>query len=106
MPGVRILEPYWSNCMSICVDGASAMMSAEKGSAAWVKRQNPATQITHCCIHWEAMMIKHLPQELLETMSDCIEIVNFIKAKAINSRIFFNTMRRNEIRTSVIAICA
>ena len=49
-------------------------------------------------------MIKHLPQELSETMSDGIEIVNFIKAKALNLQIFFNTMQRNGIRTSVIAI--
>ena len=33
-------------------------------------------------------MIKHLPQELSETMSDCIEIVNLIKTKALNLRIF------------------
>ena len=30
-------------------------------------------------------MIKHLPQELSETMGDCIEIVNLIKAKVLNS---------------------
>ena len=79
-------------------------MGADKDFAAWVKRQNPATQITDCCIHREALMIKLLTQELSETMNDCIEIVNLIKAKALNSRIFFNTMRRNGIRTSIIAV--
>ena len=79
---------HWSNCISVCVDGASAMMGADKGFAAWVKRQNPAIQITHSCIYREALMIKLLTQELSETMSDCIEIVNLIKAKALNSRIF------------------
>ena len=68
---------HWSNCINVCVDGASAMMGADKGFAAWVKRQNPAIQITHCCIHKKALMIKLLTQELSETMSDCIEIVNF-----------------------------
>ena len=63
-------------------------MGAHKGFASLVKRQNPAIQITHCCIHREALMIKLLTQELSETMSDCIEIVNLIKAKALNSRIF------------------
>ena len=58
------------------------MMGADKAFAAWVKRQNPATQFTHC------YMIKLLTQELSETISDCIEIVNLIKAKALNSLIF------------------
>ena len=64
------------------------MMGADKGFAAWIKCQNPAIQITHCCIHRESLMIKLLTQELSETMSDYIETVNLIKAKALNSRIF------------------
>ena len=52
---------HWSNCISVCADGASAMMGADKGFAAWVKRENPAIQITHCCIHRETLMTKLLP---------------------------------------------
>ena len=77
-----------SNCISVCFDGASSMMGADKSLAAWVKRQNPILQITHYCIHKEALMIKRLTRELSEMMSDCIEIVNLIKAKALNSQIF------------------
>jgi len=33
-------------------------------------------------------MIKVLPKELSETMNDCIHIVNFVKARALNSRLF------------------
>ena len=33
-------------------------------------------------------MIKLLTQELSETMSDCIKIVNLIKVKALNLKIF------------------
>ena len=50
-------------------------------SAAWVKRQNRAIQITHCCIHKEGRIIKLLSQEFSETMKNCIKIVNLIKAK-------------------------
>ena len=64
------------------------MMGADKGFAAYVKRQNPAIQITHCCIHGETLMIKPLRQEFSETMKDCIEIVNLITAKALNLQIF------------------
>ena len=64
------------------------MVGEERGFAAMVKRQNPAIEITHCCIHREAFMVKVLPTELSETMNDCIRVVNFIKARALNSRIF------------------
>ena len=79
---------HWSNYISVCVDGASEMMGADKGFAEWVKRQNPAIQIMRCCIHREALMIKHLPHELSETVKDGIKIVNLIKPKALNSPTF------------------
>ena len=78
----------WNNCLNVCTDGASAMVGGGRGFVALVKRQNRAIEITHCCIHREALMIKVLPTELSETMNDCIRVVNFIKAKASNSRIF------------------
>ena len=78
----------WNNCLNVCTDGASAMVGEGRGFAALVKRQNPAIEITHCCIHREALMVKVLPTELSETMNDCYRVVNFIKARALNSRIF------------------
>jgi len=36
----------------------------------------------------EVLMIKISPKELSETMNDCIHIVNFVKAKTLNLRIF------------------
>ena len=56
----------WSNCISVCTDGAAAMMGNKKGFVSCVKRQNPTVQITHCCIHRVALMVKHLPEELFE----------------------------------------
>lgn len=78
----------WSNCTSICTDGAAAMMSNKKGFISCVKRQNPNIEITHCCIHCEALMIKNLPTELLQTMNQCITIINMIKSRPLDSRIF------------------
>ncbi|KOC60752.1 SCAN domain-containing protein 3 [Habropoda laboriosa] len=76
----------WSNCGG--VNGAAAMMGNKKGFISCVKRQNPNIEITHCCIHREALMIKNLPTELLQTMNQCITIINIIKSRALNSRIF------------------
>ena len=78
----------WSNCTSVCTDGAAAMMGNRKGFVSCIKRQNPTVQITHCCIHREALMAKNLPEELLHTMHECVKIINIIKSKAVNSRIF------------------
>ena len=58
------------------------------GEGRGCNRQNPAIKISHCCIDREALMVKGLPTELLETTDDCIRVVNFIKAKALNFRIF------------------
>ena len=79
---------HWNDCVNLCTDGASAMLGKGKGFATLVKQQNPAIQVTHCCIHREALMTKVLPEELSETMKHCIDIVNFIKGRALNSRIF------------------
>ncbi|XP_017795707.1 PREDICTED: protein ZBED8-like, partial [Habropoda laboriosa] len=78
----------WSNFSSICTDSAAAMMDNKKGFISCVKRQNPNIEITHCCIHREAFMIKNLPMELLQTINQCITIINIIKSRALNSRIF------------------
>ena len=78
----------WSNCTSVCTDGAAAMVGNKKGFVSCVKRQNPTIQITHCCKHREALMAKNLPEELLQTISECVQIVNIIKSRALNSRIF------------------
>jgi len=64
------------------------MVGEARAFATLVKRQNAAIQITHCCFHREALMIKVLPKELSEKMNDCIHIVIFVKARALNSRIF------------------
>ena len=34
-----------------CTNGASAMVDEGRGFAALIKRENPAIEITHCCLH-------------------------------------------------------
>lgn len=84
----KICNIQWSNCIAVCTDGAAAMTGSKKGFVSCVKQKNPTVQFTHCCIHREALMVKNLPEELLNTMNECIKIINLIKSRAINSRIF------------------
>lgn len=84
----KIHNIQWTNCVAICTDGAAAMMGSKKGFVSCVKQKNPSIQITHCCIHREALMVKNLPEQLSITMNECIKIINIIKSRALNSRIF------------------
>jgi hypothetical protein len=43
---------------------------------------------THCCIHRQALACKRIPVELGSTLSGAVKIVNFIKSRATNSRLF------------------
>jgi len=58
------------------------------GEARGFLRQKPAIESTHRSTHREALVIKNLTKELSEKMNDCIHIVNFVNARASNSRIF------------------
>lgn len=84
----KICNIQCSNCIAVCTDGAAVEAGSKKGFVACVKQKNPTLRFTHCCIHREALMVKNLPEELLNTMNECIKIVNIIKSRALNSRIF------------------
>ena len=58
---------------SIFADDASAMVGKGSSFTALVKLENLAIEITHCCLHRKALMIKVL-QELSKTMNNCIHI--------------------------------
>ena len=77
----------WRNCSSICSDGAPAMLGSCKGFTARVKEINPTVLISHCFVHGENLASRRLSAELGTVMQDVIHIVNFIKAKSLNSRL-------------------
>ena len=49
---------YWANCISICTDGAGAMLGKNKGLKAKVLSVAPHIKFTHCIIHREALASK------------------------------------------------
>uniref|UniRef100_A0A8C7WYZ7 DUF4371 domain-containing protein n=1 Tax=Oryzias sinensis TaxID=183150 RepID=A0A8C7WYZ7_9TELE len=64
----------WSRCDGICTDGATAMTGKQKGLVARIRAVAPSAVTTHCCIHREQLA--------------SVKIVNKIKAKPLNSRLF------------------
>lgn len=78
----------WSKCVEVCTDGAKNMSGVHKGLMAEIRKVSPECEWRHCCIHREALVSKALPEELMTVMNNCIKIVNFIKHRALNSRLF------------------
>ena len=78
----------WHRVQQVSVDGAPAMMGGQHGFKGFVKRENPRIQVDHCAIHQYSLAFKTLPASLKAVFDDVVRIVNFIKSKDLNSRIF------------------
>ncbi|XP_040187942.1 SCAN domain-containing protein 3-like [Rana temporaria] len=78
----------WKNCISVCTDGAAAMMGSVKGFISRVRVQNPSVRNTHCFLHREALVAKTLPQELSDVLDGAVNIVNYIKMRPLKTRMF------------------
>ena len=78
----------WENVCGCCTDGAPAMLGTKSGFQAFVKKQNPNAKGIHCMIHRHALASKTLPPPLREVLDQTIQMVNFVKGGALNSRLF------------------
>uniref|UniRef100_A0A3P9HF94 DUF4371 domain-containing protein n=1 Tax=Oryzias latipes TaxID=8090 RepID=A0A3P9HF94_ORYLA len=64
----------WSRSVGICTDGATAMTGKQKGLVAGIRAVAPPAAATHCC--------------LKSVLDESVKMVNKIKAKTLNSRLF------------------
>src|SRR5215469_84174 len=78
----------WSQCHSICTDGAPSMLGVRQGLSARIKDVNPQTIVFHCLLHRQNLASKRLSKDFDIVMQEVIKIVNFIKARSLNNRIF------------------
>ena len=74
--------------MSVCTDGSSSMQGKNKGFVAYVRQKNPTVVIVHCMIHREALVVKSLPKDLYAVMIQVSHVVNFIKSRPLQNRLF------------------
>ncbi|CAG9814705.1 unnamed protein product [Phaedon cochleariae] len=81
-------EITWDKCVAVSTDGAGAMTGTRICLQAHVKKMNTSIIWHHCCIHGEALAAKNMPEELKAVLDDLVRVVNFIKARPLNSRIF------------------
>ena len=78
----------WENCISVCTDGAGAMQGTRRGLKAKVLEVVPHVKFTHCIIHREALASKNLEPQLRNVLQTAIKVVNFIKSRPVNTRLF------------------
>jgi hypothetical protein len=64
------------------------MTGKVKGYEAKVHEVNPEIRFDHCSLHREATVAKMLPVPLKSVLDEVVKIVNFVKSRPLNSRLF------------------
>ena len=64
------------------------MVGSVKGFVSLVKKENPDLITTHCFLCREALVVKTLGEELKFLLDDGVKMVNFLKSKSKQSRLF------------------
>ena len=64
------------------------MLGCKSGFVTLLKEMNPNLVIIHCILHRYALMSKTLPDNLIEVIDSAVHIVNFIRGRATNHRLF------------------
>jgi hypothetical protein len=78
----------WEDCIAVSADGAPAMLGHVSGFSALAREKNPKIEVTHCIIHRQALVVKHMESALEAVMHDVINTVNVVKGHALNTRLF------------------
>ncbi|KAL0159399.1 hypothetical protein M9458_043124 [Cirrhinus mrigala] len=78
----------WSKCVGLSTDGARAMVGHRNGVVARVKTAAPLMSSVHSSLHREALATKKMPTDLRCVLDEAVKIVNFIKTRPLQSRLF------------------
>jgi hypothetical protein len=81
-------ETDLSRCIGICTDGATSVTGKHAGFVARSKEVATDVSWTHFFIHMQALALKCMPEGLKEVLDNTWKIVNFIKSRPTNSRLF------------------
>lgn len=81
-------EIPWDNCVDICTDGAKAMVGKTAGAVARIKAVAKNCSSSHCIIHRQALAAKNMPFPLKTVLDESVKIINFIKSRPLNMRLF------------------
>ena len=77
----------WSDCVSVCADGAPYMMGCKKGFMSFVKKENKNFLVVHCLLHRESLTAKEIQGDFVIVFK-VRSVVNFIKSRPLHTRLF------------------
>ena len=76
-----------THLVSVATDGAPSMTGTQKEFVALLQKSLDGKMLNfHCILHQEALCAQTFPSECTQVMNVVIEIINKIKAKALNHR--------------------
>ncbi|KAM3844770.1 zinc finger BED domain-containing protein 5-like [Vipera latastei] len=78
----------WTWCVAICSDGAAAITGRASDVIAQAKRRNSSIVSNHCILHRHALASKRMSPVLHEILEDATKIINCIKSRPVNGRLF------------------
>ena len=78
----------WDNCVDVCTDGAKAMTGKTSGVISRIKQKVKECSSSHCVLHRHALAGKKMPPSLKEVLDESVKIINFIKSRPKNTRLF------------------
>ena len=92
----RLLNMYfnekdinWANCVGVRTDGAASITGYRSGVVAKIKEvAHKEMLLTHCIIHREHLALKKLSPDLKNVLTNAVKIVNTIRSRPLNSRLF------------------
>ena len=84
----RTHDLRWELVIGVCTHGAPAMLGCRSGFQTLVKEKSPNAIATYCILHRQALMAKTMSNKLSCVLTTVIKAVNFIKANALDSRLF------------------
>jgi hypothetical protein len=74
----------------VCCNEECAMMGKHNGVVAQIKEVAPDDKFVHGSIHREALATRKMPAILKTVLTGAVKVVNFIKSRATNLRLFSN----------------
>lgn len=78
----------WKKCIDVHSDGAAAMVGKIKGTVSKIKNIAPGCNSSHCILHRYALVVKKMPAELKEVLDEAVKIINYVKSRPLQSRLF------------------
>ena len=78
----------WQNFISICTDGAAAMVGRNKSFFIRVKERNQNVISKYYFLHCNALVSKTLRADPVSVLNDVVSMVNFVKMRPVKSCFF------------------